>query len=243
MKIKNWEDFQHYKDRRPPWIKLYRELLDDKNWFSLSGDDAKTLVMLWIIAAEDKNMVGELPSVEDLAFRLRKSLEETKSTILRLNHWLEHDASDLLADGLQVAIPETETETETNKEAEAETDNKNKQKGTTEAVQAVFDHYFKVFKKTKAYLLTDKRVKLIQKALKRGHDVETLKQAIVGMSRDTWPGRSTANDLKYAIGESNDEDKVSKWAMYEPEKPITGGHRAGVPQEGQNYDGMPKKLN
>ena len=26
---KNWSQFQHYKGRRPPWIKLHRALLDE----------------------------------------------------------------------------------------------------------------------------------------------------------------------------------------------------------------------
>ena len=29
MRIKNWAQFQHFKDRSPPWIKLHREFLDD----------------------------------------------------------------------------------------------------------------------------------------------------------------------------------------------------------------------
>ena len=29
MRIKNWNRFQHFKDRKPPWIKLYRDILDD----------------------------------------------------------------------------------------------------------------------------------------------------------------------------------------------------------------------
>ena len=29
LRILNWEKFQHYKVRRPPWIKLHHSLLDD----------------------------------------------------------------------------------------------------------------------------------------------------------------------------------------------------------------------
>jgi hypothetical protein len=28
LRVKNWSEFQHYKDRNPPWIKLHRTLLD-----------------------------------------------------------------------------------------------------------------------------------------------------------------------------------------------------------------------
>lgn len=27
FKVRNWEQFQHYKDRNPPWIKLHFALL------------------------------------------------------------------------------------------------------------------------------------------------------------------------------------------------------------------------
>ena len=29
---KNWSDFQHYKERNPPWIRLHRSLLDNFEW-------------------------------------------------------------------------------------------------------------------------------------------------------------------------------------------------------------------
>ena len=51
MKIKNWSQFQHFKDRRPPWIKLYRDILDDIEWHELDAKSAKVLVMLWLIAS------------------------------------------------------------------------------------------------------------------------------------------------------------------------------------------------
>ena len=35
MKPKNWSHFQHYKDRCPPWIKLHKELLNDRAFMTL----------------------------------------------------------------------------------------------------------------------------------------------------------------------------------------------------------------
>jgi hypothetical protein len=109
-RIKNWREFQHYKHRNPPWIKLHRKILDDREWFNLDPFAAKTLVSLWLIASEGD---GELPSVEDLAFRLRISEKHVKSALSLLSHWLEHDASAMLAPRLHDADSETETETET----------------------------------------------------------------------------------------------------------------------------------
>lgn len=69
MNVKNWSDFQHYRDGRTvQWIKLYRTLLDNFDFATLSGDDAKVLVLCWLVAAEKD---GELPDVPALAFRLR----------------------------------------------------------------------------------------------------------------------------------------------------------------------------
>ena len=113
MKVKNWSDFQHFKDRTPPWIKLYRYLLDDPDWHELSGDDAKTLIMIWLIASEDKNMEGNLPSLKTLAFRLRITESKLKQSLNKLNNWLIQDDNIMLSSCYQVVIPETETETET----------------------------------------------------------------------------------------------------------------------------------
>ena len=113
MKVKNWSKFQHFKDRKPPWIKLYREVLDDIDWFELSGDDAKTLISLWLIASEDENKEGNLPNVRSLAFRLRVSEADLMSSITRLNKWLTQDDIKPISSRYQDATPETETETET----------------------------------------------------------------------------------------------------------------------------------
>jgi hypothetical protein len=110
MKIKNWKKFQHFKDRRPPWIKLYRELLDDLDWHSLDADASKVLVMLWLIASEDD---GNLPELKKLAFRLRMTEKALKPVLASLSHWLDQDDIKMISRGYQEDAPETETETET----------------------------------------------------------------------------------------------------------------------------------
>jgi hypothetical protein len=116
MKVKNWSKFQHFKDRSPPWIKLYRELLDDIQWHRLAPADAKVLVMVWLIASE---AMGELPALEELAWRLRMKEADLSACLARLSHWLEGDdiAGDIsvISEGYQ-PVPkrrgEKETETE-----------------------------------------------------------------------------------------------------------------------------------
>lgn len=110
IRIKNWRKFQHYKHRDPPWIKLHRALLDDREWFSLDGDASKMLANCWLLASE---LDGVLPSLADMAFRLRMTEKAIEAQLSKLNHWVESDASTALADRVRGAVSETETETET----------------------------------------------------------------------------------------------------------------------------------
>jgi hypothetical protein len=113
MKIKNWSKFQHFKDRKPPWVKLYRDVLDDLEWHELDPLASKVLVMCWLIASEDE---GRLPNTKTLAFRLRMTEKQTLESINRLSHWLEQDDIDLISEQYQTDSLETERETETKKE-------------------------------------------------------------------------------------------------------------------------------
>jgi hypothetical protein len=117
MKIKNWHKFQHFKDRKPPWVKLYRDLLDDIDWHELDPKSAKVLVMLWLIASEED---GNIPEVKRLAFRLRMSEKDTEVCLSKLSHWLDHDDVNVISEGYQDDAPETETETEKETKKERE---------------------------------------------------------------------------------------------------------------------------
>lgn len=116
MKIKNWSKFQHFKDRKPPWVKLYRDVLDDMEWYELDPLASKVLVMCWLIASEDE---GRLPNTKTLAFRLRMSEKQTIDCINKLSHWLEQDDIDLISEQYQSDSLETEKETETKREKKA----------------------------------------------------------------------------------------------------------------------------
>jgi len=97
----------------PPWVKLYRELLDDLDWHNLEAESAKVLVMLWLIASEDKDREGKLPNTKKLAFRLRIQEQKLKQTLTKLEHWLICDDIVTISERYRGDAPETETETET----------------------------------------------------------------------------------------------------------------------------------
>ena len=118
MKIRNWSKFQHFKDRKPPWVKLYRDVLDDMEWYELDPLASKVLVMCWLIASEDE---GRLPNTKTLAFRLRMTEKQTLDCLNKLSHWLEQDDIDLISEQYQTDSLETERETETKKETKSDT--------------------------------------------------------------------------------------------------------------------------
>ena len=115
IRIRNWSKHQHFKDRTPPWIKLYRDILDDPDWHGLSGDDAKTLVGLWLVASEDETRTGALPNSRKLAFRLRITESELNQQLNRMHSWLERVDIIGISSQHQHATPETETEGEKEK--------------------------------------------------------------------------------------------------------------------------------
>jgi hypothetical protein len=84
--IKNWSKFQHFKDRKPPWIKLYRDLLDDMDWHQLDPKAAKMLVMLWLLASENS---GDIPSAQEIAFRLRITEKDVDNALAKLKKWVD----------------------------------------------------------------------------------------------------------------------------------------------------------
>ena len=57
ISIKNWERFQHYTNRDPPWIKLYRDVLTSESW--VLGTDLSRLVQIAItlLAARYHNAI------------------------------------------------------------------------------------------------------------------------------------------------------------------------------------------
>ena len=119
MKPKNWSHFQHYKDRCPPWIKLHKELLNDRAFMTLPTASKALAPLLWLLASESKDGTFDA-SIDELTFRLRMPESDIKTG---LKHLIDKgffvDDSEVLAECYQDAIPETETETETKKSRSA----------------------------------------------------------------------------------------------------------------------------
>lgn len=57
MSVKSWDRYQHYKDRDPPWIKLYRDTFTTEAW--VLGTDLSRLLQLasTMLAARYSNQI------------------------------------------------------------------------------------------------------------------------------------------------------------------------------------------
>jgi len=109
---KNWVSHQHYRDRLPPWIKLHRSLLNDREFMCLPIASKAIAPLLWLLASETKT--GEFNAdVSELSFRLRMTDKEIRDGLKPLiDNGFFIDASGVLADCQQLAATETERETE-----------------------------------------------------------------------------------------------------------------------------------
>jgi hypothetical protein len=131
LQPKNWGIFQHYKDRSPPWIKLHRDLLINRDFISLPMASKALAPLLWLLASESKDGIFDA-SFEELQFRLHITQKDYDDGIKPLiDKGFFFIDSGMLAERKQVAIPETERETE-------KEERKNVQRGTRLPADFIF---------------------------------------------------------------------------------------------------------
>ena len=72
---KNWKSFQHYGKRKPAWIKLHRELLNDYAFTLLPVESRALAPMLWLLSSEYEG--GKIEAtLQEIGFRVHLSVEE-----------------------------------------------------------------------------------------------------------------------------------------------------------------------
>lgn len=110
-RIPTWGEYQHYKDRNPPWIKLHYETLSSATWVTLD-DASRVLAIACMLIASRHD--GKIPADDSYIRRVAYLNKKPNYSPLITAGFLEPlaDASTMLAD----ARPETEAyskETET----------------------------------------------------------------------------------------------------------------------------------
>jgi uncharacterized phage protein (TIGR02220 family) len=193
LKVKGWADFQHYKDRSPPWIKLHKTLLDNFEYQSLPIASKALAPMLWLLASESDGGVIDA-CTKKLAFRLRTSEQDIIDGLIPLiDNGFFIDDSDVLADCKQSAMPETETETEVDIEAKASMSGKpddaqpNSEKPESTKSESIEVLQFLNTKASRNYRPTDVNLQLIKARLKEGYTAQDCKQVIAKKCREWLP--------------------------------------------------------
>lgn len=140
---KNWDTFQHYKDRAPAWIKLHRGLLDDYIFACLPVASRALAPLLWLLASEyEKGKITA--SRKEMAFRFRMSERELVTALKPLiEHGFFVDASVPLAERKHGAIPEKEREIE--EQVEKEADIRSVADATRPPVDDDFEKFWKAY--------------------------------------------------------------------------------------------------
>lgn len=170
--IKNWERFQHYKDRDPPWIKLYRDMLTSEPW--LLGTDLSRLVQVAItlLAARYQNdipyqfaMLKKVASFDCNEKQFKNAISYLSSVnfleirgVTSASNGLAHDASGLLAT--------CNTETEQSREEKTREDREQSRKMSDSEqsdVDKVFDHWRQVHNHPRAQLDLKRRTLILER--------------------------------------------------------------------------------
>jgi len=117
VQIKNWKQFQPplRSDRNVIWIKLYRKILDDFEWSNLTDSNKATLIELWLLASENE---GNLPSVDEISFRLRKDKSFINKQLEQLSSFVLQDVAEVLPNRLPRVRVRVEKELEKEKEVD-----------------------------------------------------------------------------------------------------------------------------
>ena len=104
FRITNWADYQHYRDRNPPWIKLHRHLVTSEMWV-ICDDASRVLAIACMMIAADFD--GCVPA--DPVYVMRRCyLHQMPDFRPLVDSGFLEDASGLLACCKRDAISETE---------------------------------------------------------------------------------------------------------------------------------------
>jgi hypothetical protein len=57
VRLKNWEQYQHYKNRNPVWIKLYQDLLTSQMWVRCDDASRTLAIACMVLAAKTDNKI------------------------------------------------------------------------------------------------------------------------------------------------------------------------------------------
>ena len=176
FKVNDLEKHQHYKDRNPPWIKLYNDIFDDYNFGCLQDASKYHLVAIRLLASRTENKMPYDP--DWVSKRINADKPVDLDVILKAGFISKINslggAINPLADYKQNAIPETETETETEKRKEKIKKKKSRGASAPEIYTPEFEIFWSIWKREDEKAAAFKKW---QDRLKEGVTPEILCQA------------------------------------------------------------------
>ena len=110
LSIRNWERYQHYSQRRPPWIKVYFSLLSEPEFYELSDASKLHTIAIMLLASQHENKLPFKKKwiADTIHANSRINWEEVLSTGMVI---CKQDASVLLASCEHDASPRAHAET------------------------------------------------------------------------------------------------------------------------------------
>lgn len=227
LSVKNFERFQHYKERRPPWIKLYQEVLEDYAFTRLQDASKAHLVAIWLLASRYENRIPY--DAQWIATAIHATTAVDIAGLVSAGFLVisgaGQDASDVLAERTQDAMPEKE------REVEKEVEKKERKRPArapddrpaTPDEQAVLAHYTAVHPKRRP---GQKEVGVVRRALALGYTVAELCGAIDGNAGDPWHQEKGKHELSYVLRDNEHIDdfrlRVEATAPKPAVDPLTG---------------------
>jgi len=181
LRVKNWTEFQHYKDRNPPWIKLHRALLDDYEFARLQDASKAHLMLIWLFASQRD---GSIPA-DPIFLKKKLGLQREPDLKTFIDHGLlipEQNGSDVLAESKRNAPLEEERTKTTEKRRE-------------EAAQVI---EFLNGKTGRSYEANGPNLEFVLARLKDGATVEDCRAVVAKKCREWAADEKMANYLRPA---------------------------------------------
>jgi hypothetical protein len=61
FRIVEWNQYQHYKDRCPPWVKLHKSLITSRTWVCMDDASRVLAIACMVLAADTDNQIPDDP--------------------------------------------------------------------------------------------------------------------------------------------------------------------------------------
>lgn len=103
FKVRNFEQFQHYKHRNPPWIRLYNNLLHDRKFYRLKDSTKYLAIGCFLLASQYDNKIPFDPDWITKELSLYESPDWQELVESEFIIPIDCDASNMLATCLQHA--------------------------------------------------------------------------------------------------------------------------------------------